>query len=98
MIHQFTSLPKWAQEFIKAKESEIRSLKSELEMVAKGHDILYNYGSWFTIHGPPRDSIMENKNGDFYSLFTLSRDGAHRVCDLGIDDILLCGRRRKKEN
>ena len=83
-------LPKWAQEYIASIQSDknyIEDRKNTLERMQS----FYQAGrEWFTIPGP-----KFNDNEKVRYLWSLSRDGAHAICDLGPNDLLFVGRAKR---
>ena len=88
-------LPKWARARFSQYEEALKCKQAELDMVKRAHAVLFDYGHWFTIHGPPKEcSTMDG----LYHLFFLGHTGAHAACSLGPNDILLVGRRESKDD
>ncbi len=79
-------LPVWAQERLAALRGEVKSSRDRQARMEAAHAVLTGR-EWFTLRGP-----HEGFDVDPIRLFTLSRDGAHCVCSLGVMDLLLVGR------
>lgn len=86
---RFFKLPKWAQEHVLELREELRQKDLEIERLKQAHAILTERRGWFTIQGPPDNSV----SGGLYKLFYLGSDGAHPACTLGVGDLLLVGRK-----
>jgi len=78
-MHDVKKLPKWAQKIIKDQEFQIK----RLQCLEKTHAIL-NGRSWFTIPCPTNNRVIH--------LWTLHENGAHSICSLGKNDVLVVGR------
>ena len=90
LLSRVSKLPKWAQRLIEQKDCVIDNRAREIECLRRAHAVLFEYEGWFTIKGPPTESVNRE---DRYNLFFLANTGAHPACSLGRHDILLVGRR-----
>lgn len=86
MKHDIKKLPKWAQQLIESKESELAVLKRQKEQTEAAHTIIKEH-EWYPLHGP---SVLEKQ--DHYTLFVLFENAAHAVCCLSKGDVLLIGK------
>jgi hypothetical protein len=88
MKHDESKLPNWVQNKLRSLKQTIVAKDEEMNRLRLAHDVLVNRKHWFTIMGPPDNSV---RNG-CYKLFYLSDDGAHPACSLYVGDILVVGR------
>jgi len=90
MEHDLTKLPKWAQLLIEEKEAENNLLKMANKGLEAAHSILFNR-EWFVINGP-----IENDNLAITNLWYLSNEHPHQVCSIGVGDVFVIGRDKKR--
>ena len=91
---RIAKLPKWAQERLLQFEMALKDRDAQISVLQQAHAVLFDYGNWFTIHGPPKECATPD---GMYHLFFLGHTGAHSACSLGPGDLLLVGRKSKKE-
>lgn len=87
--HDEARLPKWAQQRLDDLRREVRRQAAQMATIRTAHEVL-KCCNWFTLRG----AVLPD--GRAVTLYTLDNDGAHPVCTLESDDVLLIGRARKE--